>query len=282
MNKKAFTLIELLVVISIIAMLLAILMPALGIVKKKAQAAVCLSNLGQMSKAWYMYSAENSGKIVGGTTSVDPYQQVSPAWNASSWACNPQSENGAGVTATNSSIDEKINGIKRGLLYPYLENPKVYHCRGDQRYKTAPKAGGTGEGGYRSYSIAGAMFGVDLDKRSQSSWGIVPCTRQSQVKQPSSKYIFVEEMDGRGANMGSWVIRPVAKQWVDPIAIWHVDSSTLGFADGHADLRKWKDKSTITMAEKQTFYATPPANEGEDLEFMQDGYAFISLSGNSW
>ena len=68
MKYKGFTLIELLVVISIIALLLAILMPSLGIVKKKAQGVVCLANLDNMSKAWYLYSTENSDKLVGGST----------------------------------------------------------------------------------------------------------------------------------------------------------------------------------------------------------------------
>ena len=284
MNKKAFTLIELLVVISIIALLLAILMPALNMVKKKATSAVCLSNLGQMSKAWYMYAGENNDGIVGGqTANLDPYEIWSPGTPCFAWVCFPQTDTGTSVTSGNSEVEEKINGIKKGLLYPYLENPKVYHCPGDQRSKKPPVKGGTGKGGYRTYSISGGMNGVDPNG-GKSSWGIVPCTRLSQVKRPSEKYVFIEEMDGRGANAGAWIVRAkeVATQWVDPIGIWHGDSSTLGYADGHAKLRKWKDASTVKMAQEQTFYLTPPQGEGEDLEFMQKGYAYRSLSGESW
>ena len=68
-GKKAFTLIELLVVISIIAMLLAILMPALSRVKKMAAAAVCLSNEKQLVLGWLLYAEDFGGKFVDGDTS---------------------------------------------------------------------------------------------------------------------------------------------------------------------------------------------------------------------
>ena len=73
MNKlRGFTLIELLVVIAIIALLLGILMPALSVVKQKAQGVVCLSNLTNLTKGWYAYSVENNDRIVGGYISESP------------------------------------------------------------------------------------------------------------------------------------------------------------------------------------------------------------------
>ncbi|MCK5564561.1 MAG: prepilin-type N-terminal cleavage/methylation domain-containing protein [Planctomycetes bacterium] len=63
MRKKGFTLIELLVVIAIIALLLSILLPALGAVKKQAQNVVCKSNLKQWGLTWKMYTEDNNGKF---------------------------------------------------------------------------------------------------------------------------------------------------------------------------------------------------------------------------
>ena len=65
-NKRGFTLIELLVVIAIIALLLAILMPALGKVKEKAKAVVCRSNLHQWSLVFAMYTSENNDMFMQG------------------------------------------------------------------------------------------------------------------------------------------------------------------------------------------------------------------------
>ncbi len=65
-NRRGFTLIELLVVISIIALLMAILMPALGRAKKQAKAVVCLSNLRQWAIVFQMYTDDNEGKFSGG------------------------------------------------------------------------------------------------------------------------------------------------------------------------------------------------------------------------
>lgn len=62
-QEKAFTLIELLVVISIIAMLLAILMPALSMVKDKARTIVCASNLKQWNLILKFFTSDNDGKF---------------------------------------------------------------------------------------------------------------------------------------------------------------------------------------------------------------------------
>lgn len=63
-RKNAFTLIELLVVVAIIAVLVAILLPALGEARNQARAAVCLSNLRQMSTAFRFYTQENYGRFI--------------------------------------------------------------------------------------------------------------------------------------------------------------------------------------------------------------------------
>ena len=125
----------------------------------------------------------------------------------------PQSEDGT-LASNGSEFVEKITGIKRGALYPYLNEPKVYHCRGDKRIGKPPEdTSKTGKGAYRSYSIAGGMFGRDPVA---GGAGIIPVTKQTKIKTPDSKYVFVEEMDGRDFNMGSWIIWPNTQAWIDP------------------------------------------------------------------
>ena len=69
-KQKAFTLIELLVVIAIIALLTAILIPALSIAKQQAGSSVCLMNEKQLVLAWMMYAEDNDYIMCGPMTGI--------------------------------------------------------------------------------------------------------------------------------------------------------------------------------------------------------------------
>jgi prepilin-type N-terminal cleavage/methylation domain-containing protein len=215
MRRRAFTLIELLVVIAIIAVLMAILMPSLRIAREQARSIHCRSNVRTLTLAWFMYKDENDGKLVRGTT---PTSGDDPAWIV--MPSNPE----------NAGVELKKKYIQEGLLWPYIKKVEAYHCPSDKRpnldyHKNA----------YRTFSITGGMNGV----KSNGDWEILPCIRYSDIKNPATKYVFLAELDKRGYNMGSWVMNPRSRQWVDPFAIWHRrDNSTLGWADGHVGMHR--------------------------------------------
>ena len=268
-NRKAFTLIELLVVMSIIALLVSILLPALKNAREAATGAVCLANQRTMSQAWVMYCDENDGYLVSGHT----HDYVYNGTTFKPWVYIPQPIAG---------IEAKYESIRNGNLYQYIETVESYHCPGDKRSNEEaafPPAAGV-LGGYRSYSIPGGLFGVKKD----GGWGIIPLVKASEIKRPSEKFAFIEEMDGYGANMGSWVLYPPTPSdpmggWQDTMAIWHNDSGILGYCDGHAEIHKWVDQSTYDLCEEQdyVFGQTVPYGEGEDLAYMQRSYAYKKL-----
>lgn len=261
--RKAFTLIELLVVIAIIALLLAILMPTLNIAKEKAAGVVCLANLNNMGKAWYAYSSENHNKMISGETESLTQGSIGR------WVCLAQTD--AGVNRrSGSTVEEKINGIMKGALYPYLKDHKVYHCPGDKRSrKDSVSTSFGGKGGYRSYSIPCGMNG--------GGWtGAKPLKKITQLRSSTdSKYVFVEEMDGRGYNMGGWAMTLTSRKWVDPVAVWHNQASTFAYADGHGESYKWHGDELIKITKEERFYSDEltELDDIEDYEFMKRGYA---------
>jgi len=270
-KRHAFTLIELLVVIAIIALLLAIILPALKAAKLQAEATICLTNLNGLSKAWTVYAQENDEQIVGSNVG-----STTAPWYC--WVASPEDINRNSVSNGDSTVEDEIRGIKKGLLFQYAESEKAYHCPSDKRFLYPPTdpsvAGGTGDGGYRSYSL---VAGVGPTTMTEIQWqGFYTQLKISQIKSPGSKYILVEESDGRGLNVNSWVIRPdVDNQWVDPVSVAHMGRSTLGFADGHGEKHRWVDKSTITNAEdQQPNRPLQPGDSGEDLNYMRRNFPY--------
>jgi prepilin-type N-terminal cleavage/methylation domain-containing protein len=244
MARRGLTLIELLIVISVIGVLLALTFPALIRVRGQAQATICIQNLKTLSLAWLVYKDDNDDELVGGEVGKYTYDWVQ------------------GPLGNGTFIERKKEGIRQGALFRYAgETTEVYRCPADQR-KLEP-----GQAAYRSYSIAGGANGEGW----QNTY--VPAKKYSDVHHPATKYVFVEESDPRGWNKGSWVLNPQGRTWVDPLVIWHNRArSILGYADGHAEVRHWLDKSTGEMSKKQEFFYPVPADEGEDLRYMLSGF----------
>ncbi|HOM61799.1 MAG TPA: type II secretion system protein [Anaerohalosphaeraceae bacterium] len=269
-KETAFTLIELLVVIAIIALLLSVLVPALRRVKQQAAGAVCLSNIRQLAVAWQSYSADHDGEIVHGhvprTSVPDPTHRF--------WVHYPQTE--AGVyrgEPADVRREYELIGIRRGALFDYLNTFDVYHCPGDKSsVMFASTEYATTKSWWNSYSITGMMNGEELYRT-----GVVDkvAKKTSDLVNPGGKVVFLENVDERGWIMGSWLMNYANNPtWVDPIAIWHYERGTLGFADAHAEMHNWRDGTTIENAEAgRVIHTVPRPNEsGEDIRYMQRAY----------
>lgn len=260
MKKRAFTLVELLVVIAIIALLMAILLPVIGLAKDQAYATICVNNLRSLSQAWLIYQDENDNVLVDGHVPRDADFKNKARYPDAFWVEPPQDSSRNYTGDSNPTLEHEWFGIERGALYPYVKSIDIYRCPSDKRKRDPLKST------WRSYAIAGGMNGEEK----YPGWSRRAIRKYTEIENPGAKYVFVEEADPRGWNMGSWVVRPTGDNWIDPLAIWHNKRSSLGWADGHAEKHRWLDPRTIEMSERQQFGAQHPDNP--DLKFMQQHY----------
>ncbi len=263
--------------------------------------AVCLANVRGLLQAWNMYHEDNDGRLVGGSnyysgTRRTPYRWVErPLYSD---ADNPGAppEGLGSMVPPDAALSRvyRLNGIRAGKLFPYVENVKLYHCPADRAlFNREPNAS------YRSYSISGLMNSEDFTQRDgwpgyvpPSGWRAImmPDGKSKRLKlaqqfheiaSPERKHVFVEEdvaIRNQLYNLGGFILMGSGYwYWWDVPATFHDDRAVLGFADGHAVSRRWADARTIALIKQEPLPGTstiPGVHQpnNADLEYMNGGY----------
>lgn len=221
----AFTLIELLVVIAIIAILAAMLLPALSKAKTKAQGIQCMNNSKQLTLGWIMQAGDNEDRVL----------------PATGWV-------GGGVRDQASFEFTDYESMKNQPLSPYVgKSVKVWQCPGDTRKSTAPAT--LGQPSARSYSMNNHIGNYFISKF--PSYEFFEYQKMSDFTRPGpvNTFVLVDEAasidDGWFmASMGGFDPRnPVAQEasgFGNQPGAWHNAACGFSFADGHSEIHKWK------------------------------------------
>jgi prepilin-type processing-associated H-X9-DG protein/prepilin-type N-terminal cleavage/methylation domain-containing protein len=252
-RSHALTLVELLVVIAIIAILAALLLPALSRAKARAQNVSCLNHLKQLQTCWHLYAVD-SGDLLTPNNSV--YSISAPGTaviRGASWCL--------GIAPT----DSNTTNIENGLLFPYNRSTAIYHCPADQ--STIP----SGQLRTRSYNMSQAVngwpeFNLNMNR-------LMPSYKKlAQILNPPSPKLFVfvdvhedEIYDSHfGIPTAEWF--GTANTWWDVPANRHGQAANFSFADGHVEHWRWKAPKWFNGWPK---YVTP--EERPDYDRVQSG-----------
>ncbi len=267
-RQPGFTLIELLVVIAIIAILAAMLLPALGRAKAKGQAASCLSNAKQLQLCWAMYSNDNNDTIV----------------------MNAISDSHAWIDGTGNNLAYDLPGatnvltIRKGMLFQYNSQENIYVCPGQRQVQVNSRNRTLPLKPARSFSISGQMHGgtwngrmieaVILDGNPASAR---PYTKTVQINRPppAMAFVFIDESEYT-IDDGYFAVRVNNDIWQNYPSIRHGGSASLSFVDGHGELKRWTEPSTLLLKNPLGFVAAPKSGtaRNRDLQWLSDRYIY--------
>jgi prepilin-type N-terminal cleavage/methylation domain-containing protein/prepilin-type processing-associated H-X9-DG protein len=265
-HTRGFTLIELLVVIAIIAILAALLLPALSRAKAQAKTTQCLNNMRQLQLCWQMYCDDNNDYLPPNGTQV--------TLGASSWIDG------------NAQVDTTPVFIEAGLLYPYNKSYAIYACPANQRRLpiTSPAEAmwwhapmGTLEpmprtcsinltlGGFSSSTVPGGTF-------SRNGATLTTLAKYNQINSPyptvARMIVFVDENEF-SIDDGCFAVYPASSgvnEWWNLAGSRHNGCCVFSFADGHAEVWKWHGTSVLTF----TSY-DQPGDSSDDLPRVETG-----------
>ena len=257
-------------VVSIIALLVAILMPALGKAREQGRRAVCVSNLKSLGTVWMMYADDNGGRLASGRTttlsvlsSSPPEFGIVPSVNSYNEPERPWAAYYALSAGSFTEFDEKAMKacLDLGSLWRYNKSYDIYRCPAGKPHET------------RTYSIVDAMNG-HWDFTAQPNYRVdMTSTRIDRIRRAGERLVFIDE---GYASTTSWTIHPTLVQWWDGLPVRHNNGCTGSYANGHAEYWKWEDPRTIA------YFSASGASGLDNQTAAQNNADFKKMQRECW
>jgi len=226
------------------------LLPALTKSKQKAEGIRCLNNLKQLQLGWLMYTGDFND-------AMPPNPSIATIGIANAWVDGNVS---IAPDFTNVAL------IEAGLLYNYTKNVNSYVCPSAAPISRTVGGFKVTAVAVRHYSIEGRMGGdVTTENQVLPQYRAYSKTGAVTAPGPSDAIVFVEESentidDGYFAVQDAWF-------WQNSPSIRHALSSAFSFADGHAEMHRWR---TLTTEQSASVYGNPRTSSNVDLVWLHN------------
>lgn len=244
---RGFTLAELMVVIAIMAVLSAILLPALNKGRTRSQAISCLNNLRQLQLSWQMFPDDHNGELPANDF-VDGIKFGSAqTYTGDSWCPG------------NARTDFTSINIERGQLFQYNRSASIYRCPADNSKVELP-TGSDPVLRTRSYSMSSAI-------NSQVTSSFFPAFRKQgemQRQNPARLFVFIDTHEDAISD-AHFAVNPKGDQWINLPSSRHGRAGNLSFADGHIERLNWLTEKKFSSWYQK--YAN--ADDEKDLRRLQ-------------
>jgi prepilin-type N-terminal cleavage/methylation domain-containing protein len=271
-RKRAFTLIELLVVIAIIAILAALLLPALQYAKQQSEGTHCLSNMKQVQLAWHMYASDANDALPGNNWGDERNHVTGPNGLAINWLSGWEQ---LGIPNTSDNTNTSIfMDPKFAQLRPYTINPKVYQCVAS---KALCLESGVPYPLARDVSMSVWMGPNNTPDTDDLGEGFQLFAKQSAIVgsgggtgytfSPAGAMVFIDEKDN-SIDDGEFLIQMLdwssGPQMANIPAAYHAGAGLVSFADGHAEIHRWFSSVVLKPPQQGGIVIWPDANNRPD------------------
>jgi len=230
MRRPGFTIFELLVVIVILILLMTIFLPALTTATGGTKHIACMGNMRQMSMGWINYANDNHSQLPNGEGGVwrtrNGVQEV--PWVGRCYAGNYSS-------GGQMPVDEQVEQIKLGTLWPYIQDIRMYRCP-------------TGmDGEMLTYACMDSMYGRTSGRGNVYQPGVY-ISKLFEIPKASQRALYIDE---GWVTPDSYAVYFPRESWWDDPPIRHGSGTTIAFSDGHAERWIFEGDDTIAIGEER-------------------------------